>query len=228
MKAYIAELVGTAILVIGGCGAAILAGSSLGVLGIAISFGLSLAIVAYLIGGISGGHVNPAVTIALALSGKFEWNKVFGYVVAQILGGIVGAVMLYAVVTNLVGGDLAIASGFATNKLASGVNLIAGGIVEVVMTLILCLVVLATTRSTWPSAATPIAVGVALTLTNIIAIPLTNSSLNPARSIGVALISHQNINQLWLFIVAPILGAVLAYFIHNYVFGREHHTHNVC
>jgi len=228
MKAYIAELVGTAILVIGGCGAAIFAGSSLGILGIAISFGLSLAIVAYLIGGISGGHVNPAVTIALALSGKFEWNKAFGYVVAQILGGIIGAVILYAVSSNLIGGDLLITSGFATNKLATGVNLVSGGIIEVVMTLILCLVVLATTRSTWSSVATPIAVGVALTLTNIIAIPFTNSSLNPARSIGVALVSNQNINQLWLFIVAPLLGAVLAYFIHIYVFGREHHTHNVC
>jgi len=226
MKAYMAELIGTAILVIGGCGAAIFGGSYVGIFGIAVAFGLSLAVVSYTIGGISGGHVNPAVTVALALSGKFPWNKVLGYIVAQVIGGIVGAVILFAIATNLLGGDLLVSSGFATNRLATGVSMMSGAVIEVVMTMILCLVVLATTRSTWPSASTPIAVGVALTLVHVISIPLTNTSVNPARSIGVALVSHQNIAELGLFIIAPILGAVLAYFLHVFVLGREHHMHN--
>jgi len=227
MKAYIAELIGTAILVVGGCGAAIFLGlERLGVFGIAVAFGLSLVIVVYLIGGISGAHVNPAVTIALALSGKFPWDKVFGYIVAQIIGSIVGAAILYTIAMNLIGGDLFLQSGFATNKLTGGVEYPSAVIVEVIMTMILCLVVLATTRSTWSAVATPMALGIALTLANIIAIPFTNASINPARSIGVALVSGQNLNQLGIFIIAPIFGAVLAYFIHIYVFGREHHMHN--
>jgi aquaporin Z len=149
-----------------------------------------------------------------------------GYIVAQVIGGIVGAVILFAIATNLLGGDLLVSSGFATNRLATGVSMMSGAVIEVVMTMILCLVVLATTRSTWPSASTPIAVGVALTLVHVISIPLTNTSVNPARSIGVALVSHQNIAELGLFIIAPILGAVLAYFLHVFVLGREHHMHN--
>ncbi|MEI6352655.1 MAG: aquaporin [Candidatus Nomurabacteria bacterium] len=223
MKAYTAELIGTALLVLGGCGATIFAGGSLGVLGIAFAFGLSLVVVAWLVGGISGAHVNPAVTIALALSGKFPWNKVLGYIVAQIIGAIIGSVILYAIVTNIANSAIIINAGFATNALAPGVSVMAGALVEVFMTAILCLVVLATTRSTFPAASTPFAVGLGLFIANIVAIPLTGASINPARSIGPALVSGQHISSLGLFIIAPIVGAVIAYFIHVFVLGREHH-----
>lgn len=225
MKAYTAELIGTALLVLGGCGAAIFAGGSLGVLGIALAFGLSLAVVSWLIGGISGGHVNPAVTIALALSGKFPWNKVLGYIVAQIVGAIVGGVILYAVVSNIANSAMIINAGFATNALAPGVSVMAGAIIEIFMTAVLCLVVLATTRTTFPGASTPLAVGIALFVAHVVAIPLTGASINPARSIGTALVSGQHTSSLGLFIIAPIVGAVISYFIHVFVFGREHHHH---
>lgn len=225
MKAYIAELVGTALLILGGCGAAIFAGGSLGVLGIALAFGLSLAVVAWLIGGISGGHVNPAVTIALALSGKFPWNKVLGYIVAQIIGAVVGSLILYAIVTNIANSSIIINAGFATNALAPGVSVMAGALVEIFMTAILCMVVLATTRTTFSAASTPLAVGIALFVAHVVAIPLTGASINPARSIGPALVSGQHMSSLGLFILAPIVGAVIAYFIHVFVFGREHHHH---
>ena len=228
MKPYLAELIGTAILVLIGCGAAIFGGSSLGILGIALAFGLALTVVVYLIDGISGAHVNPAVTIALALSGKFPWSKVLGYIVAQIVGAVVGAVVLYAIVTNITNGNLIINAGFATNALNGGVSVMAGALVEIFMTMILCLIVLDTTRSNWASskALAPLAIGAALFVANIVAIPLTGASINPARSIGPALVSGQHLSSLGLFIIAPIFGAVLAYFIHNYVFGREYHRRN--
>lgn len=225
MKAYLAELVGTAILVMIGCGAVIFGGGTLGLLGIALAFGLALTAVVYLIGGISGGHVNPAVTISLALAGKFPWSKVLGYIVSQVVGAILGALIIYAIVTNIVNSTMIINAGFATNALNGGVSVMAGALVEVFMTMVLCLVVLNTTRSTWPSASTPVAVGIALTVANIVAIPLTGASINPARSIGPALVSGQHLSSLGLFILAPIFGAVLAYFIHNFVFGREYHHH---
>jgi aquaporin Z len=225
MKSYLAELIGTALLIIGGCGAAIFAGGSLGVLGIALAFGLSLTVIAILIGGISGAHVNPAVTITLALSGKFPWNKVLGYIIAQVVGAIVGALIIFTVVSNVANSSLLINSGFGTNVLSGGVSTIAGAIIEIVMTMVLCLVVLATTRSSWSQSTTPVAVGIALFIANVVAIPLTGASINPARSIGPALVSGQNIGSLWLFIIAPIFGAVLAYFIHVFVFGREHIHH---
>ena len=225
MKSYLAEFIGTALLIIGGCGAAMFAGGSLGVLGIALAFGLTLAVVVILIGGISGAHVNPAVTVALALSGKFPWNKVLGYIIAQIVGAIAGSVILFTVVSNVANSSLLINSGFSTNVLSGGVSMIAGAILEIVMTMVLCLVVLATTRSSWSQSATPIAVGIALFVAHVVAIPLTGASINPARSIGPAFVSGQNIGSLPLFIFAPIFGAVLAYFIHVFVFGREHTHH---
>ncbi|MEN9338589.1 MAG: hypothetical protein RI945_314 [Candidatus Parcubacteria bacterium] len=227
MKAYIAELIGTALLVLIGCGAAIFAGGTLGVLGIAVAFGLGLAVVSYMIGHISGGHVNPAVTIALALAGKFPWNRVLGYIVAQIVGAIFGALILYAIVTNLANSTLIINAGFATNALNGGVSVMAAALVEIFMTMTLCLVVLATTRSSWSGASTPVAVGLALFAAHIVAIPLTGASINPARSIGPALVSGQHLDSLGLFILAPLVGAVLAYFVHVFVFGREYHHHEI-
>ncbi len=224
MKSYLAELIGTALLVLIGCGAAIFAGGSIGVLGIAIAFGAGLAIVAYLIDGISGAHVNPAVTIALALSGKFPWSKVLGYIVAQIVGATVGAVILYAIVSNITNGAFIINAGFSTNVLNNGVSVLGGALVEIFMTMILCLIVLDTTRSNWINnkVFAPFAIGIGLFIANLVAIPLTGASINPARSIGPALVSGQNLDSLGLFIIAPIFGAVLAYFIHIFVFGREY------
>ncbi len=222
MKKYLAELVGTAILVIIGCGTAIFAGSSVGVLGVALAFGLALVLVTYLIGTLSGAHVNPAVTIALALVQKFPWNKVAGYVIAQILGALIGASILYAIASNLANASqLIINGGFATNVLHGGVSVTAGALVEIFMTMIFCLVVLATTRSNWPSTWTPIASGLALFAANLVAIPLTGASINPARSIGPALVSGHT-SGLTLFIVAPLVGAVLAYFVHIFVIGKGH------
>lgn len=228
MKPYLAELIGTALLVLIGCGAIIFAGGSMGILGIAAAFGLGLAVVIYLIDGISGAHVNPAVTIALALSGKFPWSKVLGYIVAQIVGAVVGAVILYAIVTNIANSALIINAGFGTNVLSNGVSVMGGALVEIFMTMLLCLVVLDTTRSTWASSKViaPLAIGASLFLAYIVAIPLTGASINPARSIGPALVSGQNLDSLGLFIIAPIFGAVLAYFIHVFVFGREYNRRN--
>ena len=224
MRPYLAELLGTALLVLIGCGAVIFAGGSIGVFGIAAAFGLGIAIVAYLTDGISGAHINPAVTIALALSGKFPWSKVLGYIVAQIVGAVLGAVILYAIVTDIANGALIINAGFATNTLNNGVSVIGGALVEIFMTMVFCLVVLDTTRTSWSSnkAIAPLAVGAALFLANLVAMPLTGASINPARSIGPALVSGQHLSSLGLFILAPIVGAVLAYFIHIFVLGRDY------
>lgn len=222
MKIYLAELVGTALLVLIGCGVAIFTGSSVGVLGIAMAFGLAITLVTYLIGSISGAHANPAVTIALALAGKFRWKKVPGYIVAQVLGALIGASILFAIVANVSNGNFIINAGFGTNALRGGVSMTAGALVEIFMTMIFCLVVLATTRSNWPSTSTPIATGLALFSANLVAIPLTGASINPARSIGPALVSNQNVSSLGLFIAAPIVGAILAYFIDVFVIGKGH------
>src|SRR5574344_76425 len=133
MKAYIGELIGTALLVLIGCGATIFAGRSIGVLGIALAFGFGLTVVVYLIDGVSGAHVNPAITLTLALSGKFPWNKVLGYIVAQIVGAILGSAILFAIVSNMTNGALIVNTGFATNALSSGVGVIAGALIEIIM-----------------------------------------------------------------------------------------------
>lgn len=221
MKVYIGELIGTALLVLIGCGATIFAGRSIGVLGIALAFGFGLTVVVYLIDGVSGAHVNPAITLTLALSGKFPWNKVLGYIVAQIVGAILGSAILFAIVSNMTNGALIVNTGFATNVLSSGVEVIAGALIEIIMTMVFCLAVLDTTRTNWSKDSIPLAYGIALFATYIVAMPLTGASLNPARSIGPALVSGQNLDQLGLFIIAPIFGAVLAYFVHIFVFGRD-------
>lgn len=219
MKKYLAELVGTAILVIIGCGAAIFAGSSIGVLGVAIAFGLALTLITYLVGTLSGAHVNPAVTIALALVQKFPWNKVIGYIVAQVIGAAVGASILYAIATNI--GNPQLINNAVNTLRGPMVTMTGGALVEIFMTMIFCLVILATTRSNWPSTSTPIASGLALFAANLVAIPLTGASINPARSIGPALVAG-NTSGLALFIIAPIIGAILAYFIHIFVIGKGH------
>ncbi len=231
MKKYIAELIGTALLVLIGCGTAIFVGSGAGsVLSIALAFGVALILISYLISNISGAHVNPAVTIALALAGKFSWNKVLGYILAQILGALLGSVILFAIVSNMENSALFINNGFATNSLMFGVGNMSAALIEIVMTMVFCLVILNTTKHNWVANNTPIASGLALFVANLVAIPLTGASINPARSIGPALVSGQNLDSLGIFIIAPILGAILAYFIYNFVLGpgysHEHWQHH--
>ncbi len=206
MKKYLAEMVGTAMLVIGGCGAAILAGSQMGVFGIAIAFGLSLLVIAYTIGNISGGHVNPAVTIGLAAAGKFPKSEVLPYVAFQIIGGLIGAAIVW--VAN---GMQVLGGGFAANHLMSGVTTTSGLVIEAVMTSFLVLAVLFTTHHKFAANMGGLLVGSVLALIHIVSIPLTNTSVNPARSIAVAFYQGGDaVSQLWIFILAPIVGAILA------------------
>lgn len=206
MKKYLAEMVGTAMLVIGGCGAAVLAGSYMGVFGVAIAFGLSLLVIAYTIGNISGGHVNPAVTVGLAALGKFPKSEVLPYVAFQIIGGLIGASVVW-----LANGMQVINGSFAGNVLASGVSTTSGIVIEIVMTSFLVLAVAFTTHHKFANNMGGILVGSVLALIHIVSIPLTNTSVNPARSIAVAFYQGGNaVSQLWIFIIAPIAGAILA------------------
>jgi aquaporin Z len=221
MKAYIAEFIGTSLLIIGGCGAAIFAGSSLGTLGVAIAFGLSLLVIAYAFGHISGAHVNPAVTFALVLSGKFPKEKLISYWAAQLLGGLFGGVVLYVIAK---GYPLAAGSHFAANTLMDGTNLLSGFLMEVVMTMILCTVVIETTAAKFPLGFGGVTVGATLLLVHLISIPLTNTSVNPARSLGVAFFSSDSaaVPSLWIFFVAPLIGAILSVSLHKFM---EHPMH---
>ncbi|HXN86330.1 MAG TPA: aquaporin Z [Candidatus Binataceae bacterium] len=215
MKRYAAEFFGTFVLVFGGCGAAVLAGDKIGFAGVAFAFGLSLLAMVYTIGPISGCHVNPAVTIGLLLSGKFEVKYVPGYVIAQIFGAIVAsAVLLLVAEGHVTGYDPAVA-GFAANGFGAhspgGYDLIAALITEVVLTFFLVFTVLGATDAKSPVGFAGLAIGLVLTLIHLVGIPVTNTSVNPARSIGPALfVGGWALAQLWLFIVAPLIGAAVA------------------
>ena len=225
MKSFLGEFVGSAIFVLLAGGATIIGGSSFGIFGIAIGVGIALIIAYYLVGGISGAHLNPAVSISLALSGKFSWNKVFGYIISQIIGSLLGALILYSIFSNIPNGALIINSGFATNKILTSVSLLSAVIVELFMSIILCLAYLATTRISTSEESKPFIVGFALSIATLISLPFTLSGLNPAKSVALSLISRQNFNILWVFIIIPIIGAILAYIIHVFILGREHHHH---
>jgi aquaporin Z len=213
-KAYLAEAVGTFVLVLGGVGTAVLAGSHVGYAGIAAAFGLSLLVMVYTIGPISGCHINPAVTLGLYLAGKFPASRILGYWVAQIVGGIVAAGILL-VIAKGTGHYDPVATGFASNGFGArspdNYGLGAGFLCEIVMTAFLVLTVLGATDIRAPVGFAGIAIGLVLTLIHLVSIPVTNTSVNPARSIGPALYAGMGaISQLWLFIVAPLIGAALA------------------
>jgi len=215
MKRYLAELVGTFVLVFGGCGSAVLAGDKIGFLGVSIAFGLTLLTMAYAIGPISGCHINPAVTIGLLVAGKFPRRYALGYFVAQIVGGILAAAVLLIIAQGLPGGYDASVSGFAANGYGehspTGYGLGAALLAEVVLTAFLVITVLGATDSAAPVGFAGIPIGLVLTLIHLIGIPVTNTSVNPARSIGPALfVGGWALGQLWLFIVAPVIGAVIA------------------
>jgi aquaporin Z len=215
MKRYIAEFIGTFVLVFGGCGSAVLAGDRIGFAGIALAFGLSLLAMVYAIGPISGCHINPAVTLGLSVSGKMDRRFAAGYVVAQILGGIVAAAVLLMIAHGMPGGYDASVRGFAANGYGEhspgGFSLGAAALTEIVLTAFLVFTVIGATDLIAPVGFAGIPIGLVLTLIHLVGIPVTNTSVNPARSIGPALfVGGWAISQLWLFIVAPLLGAVVA------------------
>jgi len=215
-KAYGAEFLGTFWLVLGGCGSAVLAaafpGVGIGLHGVSLAFGLTVLTMAYAVGHISGGHFNPAVSVGLWVGGRFPATQLLPYIVAQVLGGLAAGGVLYLIASGKAGFDLA--GGFASNGYGEHspgqYSLQAALITEVVMTAFFLIIILGATDGRAPAGFAPIAIGLALTLIHLISIPVTNTSVNPARSTGVALyVGGWAIQQLWLFWLAPIVGAVL-------------------
>lgn len=215
MKAYAAEFLGTLWLVLGGCGSAVLAAAfpelGIGFHGVALAFGLTVVTMAYAVGHISGGHFNPAVTAGLVAGGRLPASQALPYIVAQVLGAVAAAAILYVIATGQTGVDL---GRFASNGYAElspgGYSLTAALVCEVVMTAFFLFVIMGATDDRAPAGFAPLAIGLCLTLIHLISIPVTNTSVNPARSTGVALFAGgAYISQLWLFWLAPIVGGVL-------------------
>ena len=228
MKQYSAEFLGTFWLVLGGCGSAVLAAAfpnvGIGLHGVALAFGLTVLTMAYAIGHISGCHLNPAVSVGLWAGGRFPASKLPPYIAAQVLGAIVAGGVLYVIASGAPGFD--ITKGFASNGYGAhspgGYSLLAALVSEVVMTMFFLLVILGATDKRAPSGFAPIAIGLALTLIHLISIPVTNTSVNPARSTGVALfVGDWAIGQLWLFWVAPIVGALLGAVAYHFIASEE-------
>ena len=227
-KRAIAEAFGTFWLVFGGCGSAVLAAGfpevGIGFLGVALAFGLTVLTMAYAIGHISGCHLNPAVSIGLVAGGRFPASELAPYIGAQIVGGIAGSAVLYSIASGAPGFDLA--AGFASNGFGAhspgGYSLGSAFVAEVVLTLAFLFIILGATDSRAPAGFAPIAIGLGLTLIHLIGIPVTNLSVNPARSTGPAIfVGGWAIQQLWLFWVAPILGAIIAGVFYREVFEAK-------
>ncbi len=211
-----AEFIGTFWLVLGGCGSAVLAAAfpdvGIGLLGVSLAFGLTVLTMAFAIGHISGCHLNPAVSVGLMVGGRFPAGELAPYVIAQVLGGIAGGAVLYVIASGQAGFETA---GFASNGFGEhspgGYSMMAALICEVVMTFMFLIIILGATDKRAPAGLAPVAIGLGLTLIHLISIPVTNTSVNPARSTGVAVIEGGwAISQLWMFWVAPIVGAALA------------------
>ena len=226
MKAYGAEFLGTFWLVLGGCGSAVLAAAfpevGIGLLGVALAFGLTVLTMAYAIGHISGCHLNPAVSLGLWAGGRFEREKLAPYIGAQVLGAIVAAAVLYVIASGASGFD--VSEGFAANGYGDhspgGYTLVAALVTEVVMTMFFLFIIMGSTDKRAPAGLAPIAIGLGLTLIHLISIPVTNTSVNPARSTGVALfVGDWAVAQLWLFWLAPIVGGILGALAYNAVAG---------
>ena len=220
MQRYIAEFVGTFVLVFASCGAAVIAGEVIGFIGVSFAFGLSLMAMIYAIGPISGCHINPAVTLGIILCKKMDAKYAPGYMLAQVLGAIVGAAVLMAIVQGAPGGYDAASAGFAANgygEYSPGrYGMGAALITEIVLTFVLVYTVLAATDIRAPVGFAGIAIGFVLTLVHLVGIPITNTSVNPARSIGPALfVGGWALEQLWLFIVAPFIGAAIAAIVYR-------------
>jgi len=216
MKQYGAEFLGTFWLVLGGCGSAVLAAAfpevGIGLLGVSLAFGLTVLTMAFAIGHISGCHLNPAVSVGLWAGGRFPASKLLPYIASQVCGAIAAGAVLYVIASGAPGFD--VAKGFASNGYGAhspgGYSLLAALVTEVVMTMFFLLVILGATDKRAPAGFAPIAIGLALTLIHLISIPVTNTSVNPARSTGVALfVGGWAVSQLWLFWLAPMVGAIL-------------------
>ncbi|WLR91149.1 aquaporin Z [Shinella zoogloeoides] len=214
-KKLSAEFLGTFWLVFGGCGSAVLAAAfpevGIGLLGVSFAFGLTVLTMAYTVGGISGGHFNPAVSVGLTVAGKFPAASLVPYIVAQVVGAVAAAAVLYLIASGKAGFQ---AGGFASNGYGElspgGYSLTAALVAEVVLTAFFLIIILGSTHGRAPVGFAPIAIGLGLTLIHLVSIPVTNTSVNPARSTGVALFADTAaLSQLWLFWVAPILGAVI-------------------
>ena len=228
MKAYGAEFIGTFWLVLGGCGSAVLAaafpGVGIGLLGVSLAFGLTVLTMAYAIGHISGCHLNPAVSIGLWAGGRFPANKLLPYIVAQVLGAIAAGGVLYLIASGKAGFSLA--GGMASNGYGEhspgGYSLTAALVTEVVMTMMFLIVILGATDRRAPAGFAPLPIGLALTLIHLISIPVTNTSVNPARSTGVGVyVGDWAVSQLWLFWLAPIAGALLGALVYRLIAQEE-------
>jgi aquaporin Z len=218
-----AEFIGTFWLILGGCGSAVLAASypdvGIGWLGVSLAFGLTVMTMAFAIGHISGCHLNPAVSIGLWTGGRFTTGELVPYIIAQVAGGIAGAAVLFVIATGQSGFDAS--AGFASNGFGvhspAGYQLTSALVIEIVMTFMFLIIILGATDKRAPQGFAPIAIGLGLTLIHLISIPVTNTSVNPARSTGVALFQGDwALDQLWLFWFAPIIGAILAGFVYRW------------
>jgi len=223
MRPLAAEFFGTFWLVFGGCGSAVLAAAfpelGIGFAGVSLAFGLTVLTMAYAVGGISGGHFNPAVSLGLAIANRFAWKDVIPYWVAQIAGAIVAAAVLFAIASGKAG---FVAGGFASNGFGDlspgGYSMQAALLIEVVLTAGFLIVILGATSKAAPTGFAPIAIGLALTLIHLVSIPVTNTSVNPARSTGVAFFAETAaLPQLWLFWVAPLIGAAIGAVVWRYI-----------
>lgn len=227
-KKLIAEFIGTFWLVLGGCGSAVLAAGfpelGIGFVGVSLAFGLTVLTMAYAIGHISGCHLNPAVSVGLFMGGRFNSKELIPYIVAQVLGGLFGAFILYLIASGKAGFD--VTAGFASNGYGehspNGYSLTSVLIAEIVMTFMFLMIILGATDNRAPAGFAPIAIGLALTLIHLITIPVSNTSVNPARSTGVAFFQGSwAIDQLWLFWLAPIVGAIIAGIVYKTLFSKE-------
>lgn len=220
MKKYFAEFVGTFVLVFMGCGSAVIAGTEIGFLGISLAFGIAVLVMVYAIGGISGCHINPAITISMLIAGKVSGKDSIGYIVAQLLGATAGALVLLAVASGKADYALAV-NGLGQNGYGSlspmKYGMGAAFLAEVVLTFVFLLVIFGATSSKAPKGFAGIAIGLSLAIIHLVGIPITGTSVNPARSFGPALVvGGEALSQLWLFVVAPIVGGIIASLVWMY------------
>lgn len=228
MKKYVAELLGTFWLVLGGCGSAVLAAAfpqvGIGLLGVSLAFGLTVLTMAFAIGHISGCHLNPAVSVGLWAGGRFPAKQLLPYIVAQVAGAVLGGAVLFLIASGKVGFDAT--AGFASNGYGEhspgGYSFLSVLVAEVVMTMMFLIVILGATDKRAPQGLAPVAIGLCLTLIHLISIPVSNTSVNPARSTGVAVFAGGwAIEQLWLFWIAPVIGAVFGAAIYKFIGSEE-------
>ncbi|MCA0404429.1 MAG: aquaporin Z [Proteobacteria bacterium] len=231
-KRLAAEFLGTFWLVLGGCGAAVLAAKfadvGIGLLGVAFAFGLTVLTMVYALGRISGGHLNPAISLGLFAGGRFSGSDLIPYIIVQVLGGIAASFLLYFIASGKA--DFSLVNGFANNGYGEhspgGYSMLACFVTEMVMTFMFLIVILGVTDLHAPKGFAPLAIGLALTLIHLISIPVTNTSVNPARSTGPALVMGDwAISQLWMFWVAPFVGAILAGLVYRCCFNDNDHDH---